>query len=729
MASLTKPKPHVGVVDHLVQLITATGSRHLRLPAEAPAAHPLDPLSPDEISQASAICNRHAADKGLPALRYNAITLQEPPKTLQLQFEAGLLTQPPPRQALCIIELPNLFQVAQVLVNLGTPGSVALWQQAEGIQPMVSADDTEEAEEIVANDPGVRKILRERYGITDMSMVAADPWYYGDRYVSDPSLKGRFIQCFMYMRNAPQDNHYAHPLDLVVNLELHSRRVLDCFMHDRPFAIPPTNANFVASLAQQERPWRTGLRPLNISQPEGPSFEVAGNAISWQKWNMRISFNYREGLVLHHVGYEDQGRVRPIMHRGSLVEIIVPYGDPRHPFEKKCAYDIVDYGLGFTSNSLELGCDCLGHIQYFDAVLNNSKGEPWIIKKAVCMHEEDHGLLWKHVEYRTGHSESRRSRRLVLSFIATVANYEYGFYWYFYQDGGIQYEVKLTGCLSTNGLSAGEGPEPTHGTLLAPGLNAQVHQHFFCARLDMAVDDPQGGAAITVTEVNVESDPEGPLNPYGVGFSAHETELQTELAARRRVDPSKSRVWKIKNYNSRNSMTGAPVSYKLVPAPSPPLYALPTSSHARRGIFATRNLWVTPHSEDESYPAGFHPLQAHGADGLEQWTSLDRNIANADCVIWHAFGVTHIPRIEDWPVMPVETTGFWLKPVNFFDANPGLDIPPEKNGASREVKVQGQQSGVYRQPTAAASSDCNHCNKEETCCNTSGPAPKATSKM
>lgn len=121
--------------------------------------------------------------------------------------------------------------------------------------------------------------------------------------VTDPSLRGRFIQCFMYLRQAPMDNHYAHPLDLVVNLELHSRKVLDCFMHEQAPVIPPRPANFVAALAERERPWRSGLRPLNVIQPEGPSFSVSGNQVSWQKWNMRISFNYREGLVLHHVGW------------------------------------------------------------------------------------------------------------------------------------------------------------------------------------------------------------------------------------------------------------------------------------------------------------------------------------------------------------------------------------------------------------------------------------------
>ena len=72
-------------------------------------------------------------------------------------------------------------------------------------------------------------------------------------------------------------------------------------------------------------------------------------------------------------------------------------------------------------------------------------------------------MLWKHVEFRTGHNESRRGRRLVLSSIATVVNYEYLFYWYLQQDGTIEYEMKLSGELSTNLLSVGEGAAPKHG--------------------------------------------------------------------------------------------------------------------------------------------------------------------------------------------------------------------------------------------------------------------------
>lgn len=64
------------------------------------------------------------------------------------------------------------------------------------------------------------------------------------------------------------------------------------------------------------------------------------------------------------------------------------------------------------------------------------------------MHEEDYGILWKHTDRRDGQPEVRRSRRLVASSVSTVENYEYGFFWYLYQDGNIKFEIKLTGILS-----------------------------------------------------------------------------------------------------------------------------------------------------------------------------------------------------------------------------------------------------------------------------------------
>jgi primary-amine oxidase len=285
------------------------------------------------------------------------------------------------------------------------------------------------------------------------------------------------------------------------------------------------------------------------------------------------------------------------------------------------------------------------------------------------MHEEDYGILWKHVDWRTGHTEVRRSRRLVVSFIATVGNYEYGYFWYFYQDGTIQYEVKLTGIMHTGALPPGETRK--YGTLVGPGLYTPNHQHFFSVRLDMMVD----GLENSIYEVHTEAEPIGPENPYGNAFVAKKTLLSTEQAAQQQVDPLNARYWLIVNPAKNNSLD-QPVAYKLMPGENVRPFVHPESSVSKRAAYITKHLWVTPYRPDEKYPTGDYPNQHPGGAGLPAWTAADRSIERTNLVVWYTIGAHHIPRPEDWPVMPCSYIGFMLKPVGFFERNPGLDVPP-----------------------------------------------------
>jgi primary-amine oxidase len=267
---------------------------------------------------------------------------------------------------------------------------------------------------------------------------------------------------------------------------------------------------------------RADVRSLDIVQPEGPSFSVEGWGIRWQDWKLRLGFTPREGLVLHSVKYFDQNRERSILHRASFSELFVPYGDTGPGSFRRNAFDIGEVGLGQLTNSLELGCDCLGTITYFDVAMVDDSGRPYTIPNAICLHEEDVGLLWKHTDTHTGKTEVRRSRRLVVSSIATADNYEYAFYWYLYQDGTIECEVKLTGIVLTAGIADDELPR--YGRLIAPGVVATNHQHFFNVRLDFDID----GRTNTACEVHAEPASEGE-NPYGNAFRRVKTPLRREV--------------------------------------------------------------------------------------------------------------------------------------------------------------------------------------------------------
>lgn len=474
------------------------------------------------------------------------------------------------------------------------------------------------------------------------------------------------MRALCWVRSSPNDNGYARPIEGVVPVvDLNKMEVITVEDYG-VVPLPPQSGNYSREFIKD---YRQDLKPLDIVQPDGSSFQIDGYKVNWQKWQFRIGFTPREGLVLYTIGYEDKGKLRPIIYRASLVEMVVPYGDPKEPHFRKNAFDVGEYGVGTLANSLKLGCDCLGYIHYFDAAMTNSRGDVLTIPNAVCMHEEDYGILWKHTDWRTEETEVRRSRRLVVSFIATVANYEYGFFWYFYQDGTIQYEVKLTGIVNTTAVMPGETNK--YGTLVAPQLNAPNHQHFFNVRLDMNLD----GENNSVYEVNTEAEEISADNPYGNAFYAKSTLLPTELAAQRIVNPMSGRYWKVVNPSVQNSL-GQPVAYKIMLGDNILPFLHPDSYVIKRAGYLTKHLWVTPYNEAENYPAGAYPNQHAGGEGLPDWTKANRCVENTDVVVWYTFGHNHIPRPEDWPVMPTSYIGFMLKPVGFFDANPAIDVPP-----------------------------------------------------
>ena len=446
--------------------------------------HPLDPLSASEIS-AVALAVKDFVTTG--KLRFVSVSLKEPNKsdTNDLKRQAE------------VVALDTVTGIASELtVDIADDGSSATVVDSRslpsGTQPMFTPDDCDLAEKIAKESLQLQAALKERYGITDMSRVVCDPWSINlaseeDRAMTQhraDGVPGRLVQTFLYHRqlgDGMEDNHYAHPIDLVPVVDLNSETLVQIDGLDRlpAPAIPTNSVNYHRDLLKTntylQQVWREDtVKALNVVQPNGPSFTVTGRLVEWQKWSFRVGFNYREGVVLHNVTFDG----RSIAKRLSLVEMAVPYGDPNPPFQRKCAFDVGDYGLGYCANSLELGCDCLGHIHYFDAVLVDSSGNPVTKKKAVCMHEEDAGILWKHVEYRNGHNESRRSRELIISSIATVVNYEYLFYWHLKQDGTIDFEIKLSGELSTNLMSHDEAAagEPGYGTIVAPQVNAQIRK-------------------------------------------------------------------------------------------------------------------------------------------------------------------------------------------------------------------------------------------------------------
>jgi primary-amine oxidase len=632
------------------------------------SVHPLDPLSAEEILRASTVL-REAKQLGA-AWRFAIVHLHEPEKAFVLKHRPG---EPLERCAFLMVFESTTGATYEAVVNL-CQGTVVSWvhhptETAPYGQPPVLVEDFFNCDRIVKADEGWRNAVKRR-GLTDedIKLVQVDPFSAGN--FGFPLEKGRrVVRAVSYYRAARTDNAYSHPIEgLVAVVDLIAKRVLELVDDEVVIPVPKTKHNYDG---ESLGPPRQGLKPLHISQPEGPSFTVDGWGVEWQKWSFRVGFTAREGLVLHQIGFDS----RPIIYRASVTEMVVPYGDANTSQFWKNAFDCGEYGLGKLANSLELGCDCLGLIHYFDVAMVEDAGTVTVMKNAVCMHEEDYGILWKHFDFRTGLHQVRRSRRLVISFIATVGNYDYGFYWYLYQDGTIQLEVKLTGIIQTAGVAP--GTDYPYGGMVSEGLGGPNHQHFFSARLHMMVD----GEGNSVTEHEYQPRPWGKDNPYGNVFDVTSRTLSRELDACREADGRTGRFWKVVNPNRVNAVGKHP-GYKLVVQASPLLLAQPGSSIDQRGGFATKHVWVTPYCAKERYASGTYPNQHAGGGGLSTYVQQNRLIENEDIVVWHTFGHSHVCKPEDFPIMPVEYAGFVLKPNNFFEGNPAMDLPAEKIGHS-----------------------------------------------
>ncbi|XP_021955837.1 peroxisomal primary amine oxidase isoform X1 [Folsomia candida] len=647
---------------------------------------PLDPLTADEITSTSQIIeNYSAASRAEPTRRfiYNWITLKEPPKDVLLPFFLSNKDPPAdvyPRKSFSVLIERSSGNVFEAVVNLKTKKVESL-VQVHNVQPSLSPEDLLRAEVITRSDATVQKRCAS-LGFPDMDLVYADPWSMG--YVGDrPEYQGkRLVQLYVYGKHSIDDNHYAHPFDFLPIVDLIQGVVIgieELPTHDDFDAgnkvgnvVPHAEANYDYKLRGGAKFLRQDDKPIKVESPQGASYVVKGNQIQWQKWKMRVSFNGREGMVIHTVSYNDNATVRPVLYRASLAEMFIPYGDPRPPYHRKAVFDLGEYGIGFNADRQVLNQDVVGAVVFIDGVLNNSTGDPVSYPRIITIREEDAGILWKHVDFRTGKGVVTRSHRLVLSFIATVGNYEYIFMWQFYQDGTIQLQIQLTGIISSNMLAQGATPAG-YGSLVASQIDGQYHQHFFAVRLDTEIDG-NPNSVYTSDAVSV-SDPTGsPGNPYGQGFTTKKTELKTAATARTKIDPLSGRVWVVNNPTMAHPYTGQAKGWKLVPPNTPPLMMKENSPLRPKASFLDYDVWVLPYAEDQLFPGGFYLNNS----GLTEWVGRnpDASVENRDIVLFHMFGLTHIPRVEDWPVMPVEHTGFSFKPYNFFLENPAIDVPP-----------------------------------------------------
>jgi len=631
-----------------------------------PPSHPLDALNTQEywavydVLQASGHIDADTF--------YASVQFHEPPKDKVLNWKPGDAI---PREADAI--LMRKGQVFEARVNL-VGHSLESWKEVRGVQAPVIESEFRELGELVKKDQRVIDALAKR-GIKDLTTVECVPLPYG--YFAIPELEGHRI-----MYGGCSDLHGAYLSwgrsieGLLVQVDAVEKKILKV-VDEGSAPVPTGPVNFLES-ASIARP---GTTPINITQPLGPSFQLSEGEVSWQNWRFRVRLDPRVGPVLNLVRFNDGSNLRSIMYEASLSELFVPYMDPAEGWATRIFIDAGEFYHGGILRKLREDTDCPSNAAYLDALIPSERGIPTLRPRMACIYELASGNpAWRHFE--KDEVWGRPSRTLVVRAAATIGNYDYLLDWRFAQDGTIHVAVGATGIIETKAVTAkrafaddstdghAHSPLDDYGHMVAENTVGVNHDHFFSYRLDLDVDGANNSfVAHRLKQKQLPASTHRKSIWVAEPFTA-----RTERDAMMDIHLDRPAMWIFENPKVRGPL-GYPTAYEIMPGPNAASLLDADDGAQKVGAFSTHQLWVTPYRPDELYAAGVYPTASKGNDGIAAWTKANRPIENTDIVAWYTLGFHHMPRAEDWPVMPVMWHEFQIRPYDFFPRNPVLTLP------------------------------------------------------
>ncbi len=633
--------------------------------------HPLDPLTAEEITKATKAvkASKHYKD----TIRFTQIRLADPSKEKVWEWSFGE-GHDFSRQA--IFTVVDGRKVIEGTVDLESE-KVLRWEHIEGAHGMVTFDDFLAVQEIVTNSDAYKKALKKR-GIDDVGKVVATPLTVG-YFGGDDDLKHelKLLKVVSYL-DVGDGNYWAHPIEnLVAVVDLEKKSILK-IEDDGVIPVPMTPRPYDG----RNQETIANVKPLMVVQPEGSNVSMSGNTISWQNWDFHLKLNSRVGPVISTLTYNDKGDKRKIMYEGSLGGMIVPYGDPDVGWYFKAYLDSGDYGMGNLTSPLEAGVDAPNNATLLPATLVDNGGEPFTIPNAIAVFERYAGPEFKHTEMlgSSPGNTSRERRELVVRWVSTIGNYDYMFDWIFMANGNIKLTVGASGIEAVKAVKSRTIHDETaeedtrYGTLIDHNIVGTTHQHIYNFRLDMDVDGT-GNSLKEIDPVVAKNTDGGPRKSVMI---TKERVVATEQEAVQKFDPSTVRL--MTNPNKENRM-GYPVGYQIIP------FAGGTHPIAKGALFSEdewlykrvsfmdKQIWVTRYKVEERFPEGTYPNRSKSDTGLKVFVEDNESIENVDTVLWMTTGATHVARAEEWPIMPTEYVHSMLKPWNFFDETPTLNLP------------------------------------------------------
>ena len=618
--------------------------------ASVPATNPLDPLTADEVTTTFRVAEAYPSFP--PGAHFPIVKLKEPPKSEVLAWLPGQAFR---REAFANVYDSVKNQLFEAVVDLRAQ-RVLSWVAQPGDQPAISLSEYTTADTVARADQRWQAAMRSR-GINPDD-VYLDGWAPGDILLPAVPAGTRLMRELSFFRGT-LPNPYDRPIEgVVVTVDMNHLKVVD-FVDSGTRPVNTTNSGSSGTT-------RTGLQPLKVNQPNGPSFTITGDSVAWQGWHFHVGFSPREGLILEQIGYGPDGAVRPIIYRISLDEAFVPYAVPDPNWAWRTALDVGEYNLGQYAEPLQLGVDVPTNAKFMNEVAGSdlgSVGGPTSLPHAVALYERDGGSLWDRTDPTTAARDARFARELVVVSTMAIGNYTYSLHYVFRMDGGMNVEVGATGTTLNQGVASVAAGDK-YGTSVAQNVAAPSHQHFFNFRIDFDVDGRQN----RVVEENTHSVSSTLQN----AFVTDDTVLATEQS--RDVNPATDRRWRVESTTRQNAL-GKPTAYELQPIDSAVPYASPSFVPLQHAAFAQHQLWLSHYREGELYAAGDYPNQGPTGDGVQQYVASQANVNGQDLVVWYTMGLTHVPAVEEYPVMTTDTISFALRPAGFFNQNPALDAP------------------------------------------------------
>ena len=620
---------------------------------------PIDPLTADEIDQVMVVLRTE--QRISPAALIPQMKLREPDKAFVLRWRPG---QPLRRSAYVVTRERGVSY--EGVVDLERNRTTTWRQLAPTVQPPLALPEQLPAGAITLADAEFQRHLRAR-GIHDFSTLICFPLSAGNFHI--PSEQGKRLIRSTCVDARGVQSPWARPIEnLTAVVDLDAQRVIEV-IDTGIVPMSTSEGNYLPART------RAAPKPLVTSQPDGVDFTITGNEIAWDTWKFHFRIEQRDGLILSRVRYNDHGRERSVLYRASLAEIFVPYADPTSNWFYRTFMDEGEYGFGKSTAPLVANRDCPPNAVFRSVTIPADDGTPLTIPNAICIFERTQYLGVHHFDIFTGSQIARSGRELVLRYATIVGNYDYLFDWTFKQDGSFGVRIGASGIEQAKGTAATTVKQAEasgdllYGQLIDLGLTSTNHQHVFNLRLDMDVDG-QDNTFVTLAP-RVIRPPVPSLRKSA--WVVDERQYDREQTAQ--VDEADGVQWTVVNPNQHNRL-GYPTGYLLdVQSESSKVLMTEDDFPLQRAAFVEHNLWVTRFDNTELYAAGDFPNQSLGGDGLPQYIADNAAIKNRDIVLWVNLGLTHLTRVEDWPLMSTEWFGtLELKPFMFFNRNPGLEI-------------------------------------------------------